>query len=241
MSRKGKMVDKEIRSEYLNETMTLRIYSPATISTSYPFSICIVQDGNDYYQMGRLATVSDRLHEDRQLHNTIFIGIHYQDRFDRREKYHPDGEQNENYIKFLGEEVIPYVDQLIPNMKNGKSYSLMGDSLAGTLALMTSLAYPDLFEKIIMQSPLVNETVLEKVKNADTLNNFKIYHTIGTEETEVVMTDGMIADFVKPNRELNELLVQNCSNYVYHELEDAQHTWKYWQNDMQRVLTTMFE
>jgi len=241
LSRKGKMVDKEISSDHLNETMTLRIYSPEKISTSYPFSICIVQDGNDYYQMGRLATVSDRLHEDQELHNTIFVGIHYKDKFDRRKKYHPDGERNEAYIQFLGEEVVPYMDSLIPNMKNGKSYSLMGDSLAGTLALMTSINYPDLFDKIIMQSPFVNETVLEKVKNADSLNNFQIYHTIGTEETDVLMTDGVSADFVTPNRELNELLTQNVTDYVYHELEGAQHTWKYWQKDMNRVLKTMFE
>ena len=143
------MVDKELGSDYLKETMTLRIYSPAKISTSYPFQVCIMQDGNDYYQMGRIATLSDRLHDDQRLHNTIFVGIHYQDRFDRKKKYHPDGEQNPAYMQFLAKEVFPFIDGLIPETKYGKSYALMGDSLAGTLALMTAISHPDLFDKYI--------------------------------------------------------------------------------------------
>lgn len=241
MGRKGKMVDKELGSDYLKETMTLRIYSPAKISTSYPFQVCIMQDGNDYYQMGRIATLSDRLHDDQRLHNTIFVGIHYQDRFDRKKKYHPDGEQNPAYMQFLAKEVFPFIDGLIPETKYGKSYALMGDSLAGTLALMTAISHPDLFDKIMMQSPFVNDTVLQAVQNAPSLNGFDIYHTIGTDETEVVMTDGEVADFVGPNRELNQLLEKTEANYIYDELEQAKHTWKYWQNDMERLLVTMFK
>lgn len=240
MGRKGKMFDKELSSDHLNETMTLRIYSPAKISTSYPFQICIMQDGNDYYQMGRIATLSDKLHDDQRLHNMIFVGIHYQDKFDRRKKYHPQGEQNPAYIRFLAEEAVPLLDQLIPKMKLGKSYALMGDSLAGTLALMTSIAYPKLFDKIIMQSPYVDEKVLQTVQSAS-LDAFDLYHTIGTDEKEVLMTDGVTADFVNPNRKLHALLQQTDANYIYHELENAKHTWKYWQKDMERLLETMFE
>lgn len=241
MGRKGKMVDKEIYSNYLNENMTLRIYHPAKISTSYNLTICIMQDGNDYYQLGRVATLSDRLHDDHKLHNTIFVGIQYKDKFDRRKKYHPTGEQNPEYIKFLTEEAVPLLDSLIPETPQGKSFALMGDSLAGTLALMTALTNPDLFNKIIMQSPYVDKTVLEAVESAGDLENFDIYHTIGTEETDVLMTDGVQADFVEPNRKLHELLGQKRANYIYHELKDAEHTWKYWQKDMKHLFETMFD
>lgn len=241
MGRKGKMVDKRIDSEYLHEEMTLTIYHPATISTSATYNICIMQDGNDYYQMGRIATLSDRLHDNRTLSNTIFIGIHYQDKFDRKKKYHPSGEQNPDYIKFLAYEVLPLLNELVPATDNEKVFALMGDSLAGTLALMTALKHPKSIQKIIMQSPYVDDTVLDAVDNVSDMQSFDIYHTIGTDETDVLMTDGERADFVTTNRKLHERLSESGANYIYHELEDAKHTWKYWQKDMKRVLETMFD
>lgn len=122
----------------------------------------------------------------------------------------------------------------------GQSRALMGDSLAGTLALMTALKYPNTFGKVIMQSPYVDKTVLDTVRHAMDIHSVDIYHTIGTEETAVDTTDGNQVDFVTPNRELNALLESKNMSYIYHELANGQHTWKYWQKDMPRVLTTMF-
>jgi enterochelin esterase-like enzyme len=132
------------------------------------------------------------------------------------------------------------LDDELPTYHMGYTRALMGDSLAGTLALMTALKYPNTFGKVIMQSPYVDETVLEKVKDSDNLHSMDIYHTIGTAETEVKMTDNQTMDFVSPNRELNKLLLDKVANYTYHELENGIHTWKFWQSDMKRLLKTMF-
>ncbi len=241
MGRKGKMIEETIESKYLEETMTLKMYQPETFSPLYKYNICIMQDGNDYFQMGRIATLSDRLHEAEEITNTVFIGIHYKDKFDRREKYHPSGKQNEAYTKFLVNEVVPLLDDILPTYHMGQSRALMGDSLAGTLAFITALKYPNTFGKVIMQSPYVDETVLDALENAKDIHSIDIYHTIGTDETNVDTTDGKQMDFVKPNRTLKEALKEKGSTYTYHELEGGQHTWKYWQKDMKRLLTTMFE
>ena len=45
----------------------------------------------------------------------------------------------------------------------GYGRALIGDSLGGTVSLLTALQYPHTFGKVIMQSPLVNETVLRAV------------------------------------------------------------------------------
>ncbi|WP_369404974.1 alpha/beta hydrolase-fold protein [Piscibacillus salipiscarius] len=93
MGRQGTMLDKEIKSQYLDETFVIKIYKPENFSPLYKYHICIMQDGDDYYQLGRAATVSDRLHSKSEIENTIFAGIHYKDRYDRWDKYHPDGEK----------------------------------------------------------------------------------------------------------------------------------------------------
>ncbi|MFD2629671.1 alpha/beta hydrolase [Oceanobacillus kapialis] len=240
MGRKGSMIEKQIKSSYLQETMTLKLYQPESFSPLYKYNICIMQDGNDYYQMGRIATLSDRLHDSKEMNNTVFVGIHYKDKYDRREKYHPDGDQNQAYIKFLVHEVVPLLDELLPTYHMGQSRALMGDSLAGTLALMTAIKYPNTFGKVIMQSPYVDDTVLQAAKDAPAIHGIDIYHTIGTEETSVDTTDGKSVNFLAPNRKLYNLLTSKGVSYVYHELEDGEHTWKYWQQDMKRLLTTMF-
>src|SRR5699024_11724132 len=89
-----------------------------------------------------------------------------EDRFDRRKKYHPSGEQNEAYIKFLAHEVVSLIDEFLPSLHMGQTRTLMGDSLAGTLALMTAWKYPNTFGNVIMQSPLVEEKMLQNVESS---------------------------------------------------------------------------
>ncbi|GIO25788.1 alpha/beta hydrolase [Ornithinibacillus bavariensis] len=240
MGRKGKMLEREITSNYLHETITLKIYLPESFSPLYKYHICIMQDGNDYYQLGRVATFSDRLHEEAEIENTVFVGIHYKDRYDRLKKYHPKGEQYEAYTKFLIKEVIPLLDDFLPTYHMGGTRALMGDSLAGTLALLTAIRYPNTFGKVIMQSPLVDDIVLEAVQNANKIQALDIYHTIGTAETNVETTEKPNVDFITPNRKLKELLDEKGLTYFYKEIPDGKHTWKYWQADMTNALTSIF-
>ncbi|NBJ70905.1 MULTISPECIES: alpha/beta hydrolase-fold protein [Clostridia] len=238
--RKGSMIEKQVKSAYLQENMTLMIYQPEGFSPLYKYNLCIMQDGNDYYQLGRIATLSDRLHASQEISTTIFVGIHYKDKYDRRDKYHPSGKQNEAYTKFLCHEIVPFLDELFPTYYMGQSRTLLGDSLAGTFALLTAIRYPNTFGKVIMQSPYVDNTVLEAVKSARDMDRIDIYHTIGLEETDVNMTNGESMDFLTPNRKLHQLLKNTAISYDYYELENGEHTWKYWQKDLPRALTSIF-
>ncbi|WP_407271017.1 alpha/beta hydrolase [Radiobacillus sp. PE A8.2] len=239
MGRKGKMIERQLNSSYLDETMTIKCYLPEVFTPLGNYHICIMQDGDDYFRMGRVATVSDKLHDDGEIEPTVFVGIHYNDKYDRKEKYHPTGSKQKAYIDFLVREVVPLLDEEIPSDQVGASRTLMGDSLAGTLALQTAITYPQTFGKIIMQSPYVDNTVLEMVERADTSVSLSIYHTIGTDETVVEMSTGGEMDFLTPNRKLEQLLSHKPFNYSYYEL-DGPHTWKPWQTDLPRALTSMF-
>ncbi|MRG87105.1 alpha/beta hydrolase [Salinibacillus xinjiangensis] len=239
MGRKGTIVEKEIESTYLDETLVVKIYQPENYSSLYKYHICIMQDGNDYFQLGRVATYSDRLHEKGEIDNTVFVGIHYQDKYDRQDKYHPQGKKNEAYIKFLRFEVVPLLDDLLPSYYMGATRTLMGDSLGGTVSLMTALKYPNTFGNVVMQSPYVDKNVFDAVRESKDLPLINIYHTIGKEETEVPTTSGDVKDFLEPNRKLYEMIQSKTSDYAYYELE-GNHTWKAWQKDLPRALHYTF-
>ncbi|MCT2535683.1 alpha/beta hydrolase-fold protein [Aquibacillus koreensis] len=239
MRRKGKMVEEQIDSKFLNETITLKWYQPEAFTPLNKYHLCIMQDGDDYFQMGRVATLSDRLHDEYEIENTIFVGIHYNDKYDRQDKYHPSGKKQSAYIRFLTQEVLPFLEDTLPTHQVAGGRTLMGDSLAGTLALQVAVSHPNLIGQVIMQSPYVNETIMEIINQSTSLDTLTIYHTIGTDEENVVTTSGETKNFLTPNRALKKLMEQKQASYIYHELP-GKHTWKAWQDDLPRALTTMF-
>ncbi|WP_419961434.1 alpha/beta hydrolase [Psychrobacillus sp. BM2] len=236
---KGSIQDITLFSEALQEEMQLLIYLPPNYSPLYKYSVLIASDGKDYFQLGRISRVADELYEEEAIENIIIVGVPYKNVKDRRDKYHPDGSQHASYIRFLAQELVPYIDENYPTYQVGMGRSLIGDSLAATVSLMTALAYPNTFGRVIMHSPLINDAVLEKVKNHEDVHAFSLYHVIGTEETAVKTGDGLLTDFITPNRALHNLIINKGFLTFYDELK-GNHTWKLWQPDIKRSLLQNF-
>src|SRR5699024_3735045 len=171
---------------------------------------------------------------------TTFIEIALLDRFGRWKKYLPDGEQFEAYKLFVYEEVLPLIDDLVPINPLGTKLSLLGDSLGGTISLMIALDYPQLFKNVIMQSPYVDDTVLEVVEEFAELYEPDIYHTYGAKEVDVPTTKLGRIDFVRPNEQLVKLLDPKFTNYIYEINPEGNHTWKYWQQELPDILAKVF-
>jgi len=226
-------------SQELGETLTILVYLPTNYSTLYKYHLLIAQDGKDYFQLGRIARVADELFENKEIENLIIVGIPYQNVQDRRKKYHPDGEQNQAYIRFLAHELVPYLDQQFPTFHMGMGRVLIGDSLGATVSLITAAKYPNTFGKVILQSPMVDEKVLAAVEQHPDPSLLSVYHIIGKGETEVKTTNGEVQDFLSPNRKLHQLFKEKKFPTFYEEF-DGEHTWKYWQPDIKRALKHMF-
>src|SRR5699024_12266678 len=89
---------------------------------------------------------------------------------------------------------------LLPIHPLGTTYSLMGDSLAATFALILGTENPNTFSSIILQSPLVDEPVLNIVEDVHDFNQWTIYHSIGLQEDSVITTKDVGMDFIEPNK-----------------------------------------
>jgi len=236
---KGTIKELTFQSLELGEEMQLLVYLPANFSPLYKYSLLIAQDGRDYFQLGRIGRLADEFLFEREIENIIIVGVPYKDVEDRRRKYHPDGDQNQQYIRFLAHELVPFLDKEFPTYHMGSTRALIGDSLGATVSLMTALQYPHTFGKVVLQSPLVDEQVLKLVKDFSEAQLVEIYHVIGTQETEVKTTDGRISDFLSPNRKLSKVIIEKPFTYFYEEF-NGNHTWKYWQPDLRRALKMLF-
>ncbi|WP_391208198.1 alpha/beta hydrolase [Psychrobacillus sp. L4] len=236
---RGIVQDMTLFSDALQEEMQLLIYLPPNYSPLYKYSVLIANDGKDYFQLGRISRVADELYDQKEIENVIIVGVPYKNVKDRREKYHPDGPKHQAYIRFLAQELVPYIDANYPTYQIGMGRALIGDSLAATVSLLTALQYPNTFGKIILHSPLVNEYVLSEMENHKDVHAFSIYHVIGNEETSVLTGDGLVTDFITPNRVLHNLILNKGFTTFYDEL-NGDHTWKLWQPDMKRSLKNNF-
>lgn len=235
----GKIEDITIYSKALDEEMQLLIHLPHNFSPLYKYSVLIASDGKDYFQFGRLGRVVDELIDAEEIENVIVVGVPYKSVKERRRLYHPDGDRHKAYTRFLAHELVPYIDDNYPTYQIGAGRALIGDSLAATISLLSASKYPNIFGKVILHSPYVDDLVLEKVEAVKDPSNFSIYHVIGKEETQVnTQLDG-IQDFLTPNRTLNELIERKGFPYFYDEF-NGDHTWKHWQPDVRRAIQMVF-
>ncbi|TAA73153.1 alpha/beta hydrolase [Planococcus salinarum] len=236
---RGNVEDITIYSEELQEDMQLLVYLPYNYSPLYKYSLVIASDGKDYIQLGRVPRVVDELLENREIENIIFVGVPYKSVDDRNNKYEPSGQQHAAYLRFLAHELVPFLDEKYPTYQVGMGRTLIGDSLAATVSMMAALKYPNIFGRVILQSPKVGPEMMEAVSKFNSANAFTVYHVIGSGETDVKLTSGKTADFLQPNRELHQLLKEKSFPMFYEEF-DGDHTWTYWQPDLKRALIQNF-
>lgn len=234
----GTVQDIKFYSEELGEERQLLIYLPHNYSPLYKYTVLIASDGKDYFQLGRIPRVIDGLLEEGEIENVIVVGVPYNSVKERHEIYHPSGERTNAYMRFLAHELVPYLDANYPTYQVGNGRALIGDSLAATISFMTAAKYPNIFGKAILQSPYVDDRVLDIARNTDS-KAFSIYHIIGLQEVEVKMTTGEVADFLKPNRDLNKVFTERGFEYFYDEF-NGNHSWKFWQPDLKRVMKMNF-
>lgn len=232
----GSVHEVTIHSKSLQEDVLLLVYLPSTYTSLYDHTVVIAQDGQDYIQFGKVLRLLESMQP--KIEPTIFVGIPYKDIQDRRNKYHSSGIQNQAYIRFLAHELTPYLDWHYATHQMGKGRILLGDSLGATVSLLASVMYPHTFGKCILQSPYVDERVMQQANALSSSHNLDIYHVIGTEESQVATSDGSIKNFITPNRRLRELLKTKPITYHYHEFQ-GNHTWKHWQNDLPTAFSSM--
>jgi enterochelin esterase-like enzyme len=232
---KGYTKDYQWFSPALQEEVTILIHLPESFSTLYKYHLLIAQDGQDYFQLGRIARTTEELIQNKEITNTIVVGIPYQDIEDRRNKYHPEGTKHQAYLRFLAHELVPFLDQSFPTYQMGLGRTLVGDSLAATVSLLAALEYPNTFGKVILQSPYVNGTVIHKVEQFKQPSIIDVYHEVGTGETDVPTRNPNERNFLEWNRKLSSSFKQKPFSYFYEEFV-GDHTWTYWQPNLRKAL-----
>ncbi len=179
-----------IYSEVLAEKRDILIHLPPTYSPSQEYPVMYVLDGTS--QDFRIAEIAGLLSRAGVVRDMIIVGIPNTDRnrdltphYILQETDGKDFGQGDQFLKFLTNEVIPFIESKYPVNEHRM---LAGHSRAGLFTFYAYLEQPDTFDALFCFSPAFwrdDSTILTKAQNfyssVQSESPF-IFMSLGTEE-----------------------------------------------------------
>lgn len=226
-----------LTSKHLGTTERLLVYLPERYSPLYSYPVLYVQDGDDYLSMGRLATLLEEMHREKEIPNLIAVFLPV-DKERRYARYHPDGAEHQKYLRFLADEVVSAVDSRYSTYPLGMARTLLGESLGGVVSLFAALSYPHTFGQVACQSAAMDAALNRRVQESDFPVPLHVYLEVGLEETAVETSRGTL-DLLQATEALRDILQTKTVTLAY-ETFAGDHTWGYWQANLRRILPALF-
>jgi enterochelin esterase-like enzyme len=236
---KRTILKETVQSRRLPEgSRNLRVFLPPGYNELLSYPVVYCQDGEDFFNFGRIATTATRLILDEGLEPFLIVGVDV-DKSVRSEEYTPDGSRYSDYIAFFAEELVPFIEERFSVRQDPQYRILAGDSLGGTVSLHLALSYPGLFNRVISMSGAFYPVSQRILAQASDLSGLHMYMIVGLQEN-AFETDRGVFDFVQLNRDTVAILKQKGAS-VFYEEKDGKHQWGFWQQEVPQALLHFIE
>jgi len=230
---KRTIMKESINSKILGETRTMRVYLPPGYDERMTYSVVYCQDGEQFFNFGRIATTAAHLILDEGIEPFIIVGVDVN--MDRRtDDYAPEGARHIAYKQFFTEEMMGHIEAQYPVRATPDERILAGDSLGGTVSLHLALDHPDRFHNVLSLSGAFLSGTEQALSAASDLSWLHMYQLIGSDET-AVRTDRGVFDFLSANRSVRDQLEKRSAELLYVE-KPGEHLWGFWQNELAHAL-----
>ncbi len=193
------------------DARNVEVWLPENYSSKKKYAVLYMHDGQMLFdgsttwnkQEWNIDETMSKLIAEKKIRETIVVGIWNTPK--RREEYMPqkafemanDAQKKEasamnitriysdNYLKFLVQELKPFIDKNYPTKKNAKNTFIMGSSMGGLISLYAVSEYPDVYGGagcLSTHFPAAAGVIIEYMKtNLPAPKNHKIYFDYGTE------------------------------------------------------------
>lgn len=235
ISNEGRLIEiKNFNSSYLSTSRSLRVYLPASYSTSetQEYPVVYMQDGQNIITPGGtygcwyVENALNSLVADNIINEVIIVGIdntaNRTSEYNYGSFYDVNGNNTtgniENYAKFVTKEVIPYINRNYRTKTGPENTAIMGSSYGGMASLYFAWYNPDIFGMAACFSSTLryenpnekkwyDSPLFEAIKN-DTSNkkNIKFWLFAGDREKIDENSNGMY-NYSEWTYELSNLLI----------------------------------
>lgn len=221
----GALKDTVFYSENLGNSRTIRIYLPVAFTPSgRQFPVVLFHDGPDYVSLCNAKNVLDYLISQKMMAPVIAVFV---PPVDREAEY--AGEKQENFRKFICEELMPFLLQRYPIDPDPQKHAVIGASNGGNISLYLGWKNPEIFGKVAAQSSNVQSAISEGLASGDKLD-LSFYLDIGTYDI------GVLIPMV---RNLRDILQEKGYFYQYLEVHEG-HSWGNWKGHLKLPLMQFF-
>ncbi|MFN2188107.1 MAG: alpha/beta hydrolase [Candidatus Promineifilaceae bacterium] len=239
----GTIEEHTLDSEFLNQIRTFFVYEPASKIVGGRLPSVYFNDGGDYLNLIDTAALLDRLITDRAIPPIVAVFIPPIDR-------ESDYLDNELYVRFLAEELVPFVQETYDTDPDSEKTGVFGASLGGTAALQTALSRPDVFGLAAVQSGAYSahgDAVIEELKKINRARlsgridpfDLRVFNVVGTYET-AVGGDPVSGNFLMANRRLQHALESSNFDSHYEERPEG-HSWGLWEGTLGKALKYLYK
>ncbi|WP_027091474.1 alpha/beta hydrolase [Cohnella thermotolerans] len=231
---KRTIVRHEVPSRYLPEgKRTIRVYLPPGYQELLSYPVVYCQDGEDFFNFGRIATIAQKLILEDGWEPFVIVGVDVDKKL-RTSEYMRGGERHEAYVRFFTLELVPFVEQNTAVRRKPEERLLAGDSLGGAVSLSIAIERPDLFTRVLSLSGAYYEGSIAQIRAASDLSGLSVWMTVGLQEN-AYETDHGTFNFVELNRFARRMLEQRGAYIDYRE-KNGEHKWGFWQSELPEAL-----
>jgi predicted alpha/beta superfamily hydrolase len=219
-----------LHSTILSENRILNIVLPEAYETNQneKYSVIYLLDGSTNEDILHVSGLVQFFNLQFKMPKCIIVGISNVDRkrdftfpttIKKDKEDYPTTGGSEKFIRFLEEELIPYVNSNYHT--NGTSY-LLGQSLGGLLATEILIKKPYLFTHYLITSPSLwwnNQSILEVAKKEFEKKDYSktyVYLAVGQLEHKIMVKDAKALALL-----LNQIKIKKVDFVVFPEENHA--------------------
>jgi enterochelin esterase family protein len=244
--RAGTVQEFRIPSREYGRDRRILIYAPAGYSENHaPFDLLVAFDANEYMTEVRLPVVLDTLIALGRISPTVAILIDDSTSSTRLN----DLANHARFVRYIGNEVIPFVRGLYNITRSPRRSVIMGSSSGGLAAAQVAGERPDLFGNVLALSGAFwrgNEGStsapfewLTARYGALPKRNIAFILDVGTSETNRT-ADGSGPVFIDAVRRFRSVLVQKKYAVQYTEIPGGTPSYNTWKKRIPTHLVTLF-
>jgi len=236
-ARPGTLEVVEVPSRLHETPQRVVLYKPARLRPTRRYRLLVVFDGEDYLRFAGLKTVLDNLIHRSELPPLMVALTQSPERM-------LDYAANPVHAAWVGEELLPWLEERLPLRDRPADRCLMGASLGAVAAMYAAAAHPTLFGRLLLQSGSFafsdHGEAADHPRMAPVLDFINAWRANPTRLAEkVYLSCGVYESLIYHNRSLVPRLTEADMEVRFAEARDG-HNWEGWRDRLREALTWLF-
>lgn len=223
----GALRDTSCFSANLNNSRTVRVYTPPFYSTSaarYP--VVLFHDGLEFVSLAKANNVIDYLIAQQRIAPVIAVFVPPNP--SQRHNEYAASLQNQ-FTAFIAQELMPWVDRRYRTLTAPASRAVLGASDGGNISLWLGYAHPEIFGNVAALSSNAESNIIAGFQSSARLE-LKLYLDMGTYDIGILIAR---INALRP--------ILEAKGYTHQYLEWHEgHSWGNWRAHLDNALEYFF-